>query len=99
MTYWDEADTFMGLSCHFPMKCPMCQDTMNLDNAKLFKFFLPNVKRESYAIDVVMGCPSCGMTDIFGVAISQEHYIKTFKKIKGYLKKNPDAPIMMLVEE
>jgi len=91
MQYWEETtdDSFMDLRCNFPIICPFHGEktVMKLSDSKLFKFFLQadTSRDESHAIDVVCRCPDCGYMDIYGVAVSDEHYWRIYERIKDYI--------------
>ena len=90
-TYWSETndDSFMDLQCNFDFTCPFHGEgsTMVLHDSKLFKFNLDKDKERdlSHAIDVVVRCPDCGYIDIYGVAVSDEHYGRIYERIERYI--------------
>jgi hypothetical protein len=57
---------------------------MGLIRAKPHTFLLDADEEEkrSYAIDVEMQCPWCGFWDVFGVAITKEHFFRVIEKIR-----------------
>ena len=89
MSVWEEDKlSYSGLKCNFHPHCIWCKVPMELFDIKLLRFSTddgtPN--QNSNAIDVVLYCPECGHTHIFGVAISAEHWEKMKNKILKGIK-------------
>ena len=81
-------DTYMGLVAEFIPMCPYHEEEeMKFVESKLLKFALEyEGDPDSHAVDVVVMCPECGYTDVFGVAISKEHWDKVQGKITESVK-------------
>ena len=95
MQYWDEdkdPEITMGLRCNFPITCPFHggKTIMGIHDAKVFKFFLDKeqLRPESHAIDVVMVCPECGYIEIYGVAVTDDHYWRVQKVVQNMAVQN-----------
>ena len=90
---WTEDDAencLFGLKSDHDFKCLFCGGDMIVHNAKLMEFTIPGGdEKGSKAIDVVLTCRGCGYIDIFGVAVSEEHWAKTKGKILKHLETNP----------
>ena len=91
MQYWEETndDSFMDLKCNFDFRCPFHgeESVMVIHDSKLFKFELDkdSGRDMSHAIDVVVRCPDCGYIDVYGVAVSNEHYGRIYERIERYI--------------
>ena len=83
-------DCLMGLKSDHEFSCLFCGTKMVIHNAKLMAFSLTDSEeKDSKAIDVVLTCMGCGYVDIYGVAISEEHWAKTEKKFIKHMETNP----------
>jgi len=87
----DESVT-TGLKCLFTPTCALCETSMEFANAKPQNFAINDGtgKKNAHALDVLMWCPECGCIEIFGVAVSKEHY----DFIQRRLKFLPQKPIV-----
>lgn len=93
MGHWhDDPTCLLGLHCDFHPKCKFCGTKLKLFSTNLLEFALDKSKQDekSHALDVNFMCPSCGYIDIFGVAISEEHWGKILK-ILADMTKNHEA--------
>lgn len=79
----DESVT-TGLVCLFVPKCMHCGTNMEYWSSELRKFEINDDtdKKNSHALDIVMWCPECGHINLFGVAISKEHYEFIQRRLK-----------------
>lgn len=91
MSVWEEdKSSYSGLKCNFRPHCIWCDIPMELFDIKLLHFSTADgtLDKNSNAIDVVLYCPGCGWTDVFGVAVSAEHGKKLKDKfIRGIERK------------
>jgi len=91
MSVWEEDKlSYSGLKCNFHPRCFFCDLPMELFDIKLLHFSIEDGTSDenSNAIDVVVHCPECGYTDIFGVAISAKHWEKVRNKLLKGIEKN-----------
>ena len=65
-----------GLKCLFTPQCKFCDVGMQFWSVTPQKFAINDGTKEkkSHAMDIVIWCPECGYINIFGVAVSKEHY-------------------------
>jgi len=79
----DEDATF-GLMCLFTPQCRFCDVGMEFWLATPQKFAINDGtdKKNSHAVDIMMWCPECGHINLFGVAVSKEHYEFIQRRLK-----------------
>ena len=79
--------TISGLQCLFQPKCYFDGSDMKMWLYKPARFRINDGDDEpkSHAIDFILVCPECGNKEMFGVAISKEHY----EHIQKWIKRNP----------
>ena len=79
----DESST-TGLRCLFTPQCRFCNVGMEFWNAVPQRFAINDGtgKKNAHAVDILTRCPKCGNTDLFGVAISKEHYEHIQRRLK-----------------
>jgi hypothetical protein len=65
-----------GLKCLFTPQCKFCHVGMEYWQSVPQRFSINDGTGEtnSHALDVLMWCPKCGHLNLFGVAVSKEHY-------------------------
>jgi len=85
----DDPSCFMGLKTTHQFTCLFCNADMQVHDVKLMEFSLRGDERkDSHAIDVVLWCSRCGYIDIYGVAVSEEHWARAKSKILELMEKN-----------
>ena len=91
MTYWKEGDfdSRMGITGTFRNECSFHPGVgMIVKHCNVQAFSLRQDDNwDSRAVDVVFTCPECGYIDVFGVAISLEHYDKIQARLEEDSKK------------
>jgi len=100
MGCWQEDPTAkFGLRCTFHPKCPFCKTPLRVLTTNLLDFKLDEEQEiNSHALDVDFMCPACGYLDIFGVAISEEHWGRILKLLADLMEKE-EAVYLGDVEE
>jgi len=53
---------------------------------KPLRFYLPDGK-PGHAVDIWYWCPKCGMTQVYGVAISPKHFWRICEKTSNFFAK------------
>ena len=77
MSVWKETcGSISGLECSFTPACPYCKRGMEGYLLKMLNFGINDGtdSKNSYAIDVEVICPECGLWEPFGVAVSKGHW-------------------------
>ena len=79
-----DEDVTTGLQCLFTPKCIHCDVAMEFWSAKMAKFAINDGtdEKNSHACDILMWCPQCGYINLFGVAVSKEHYEFVQRRLK-----------------
>ena len=98
MAVWTETtETYSGLEGNFTPTClfhPEVPTVMELFDIKHLNFKLHPDKEDepwSFATDVVLHCPYCGMEEMYGVAMSKEHHNRMWKKNEWIMFSNTVA--------
>jgi len=81
MSVWEICeDSLLGLQCSGTPHCDICDVPLEMLCAKPHTFLLSD-KTRAFAMDIEMKCPICGRWEVFGVAISKDHYLGIIEKI------------------
>ena len=89
----DESST-TGLRCLFTPQCRFCNVGMEFWNAIPRNFAINDGtgKKNAHAVDILTWCPECGSIDLFGVAVSKEHYEFIQRRLRFLPKKYIPMP-------
>ena len=82
---WENDEKYVfGFRCLYTPKCKLCDSDLILWSASPQKFSINdgNDEKNSHSLDVVLWCPECGFTNLFGLAFSEEHYELVGNRIK-----------------
>ena len=73
-----------GLKCLFTPQCAFCDIGMQFWSVTPQKFSINDGTKEkkSHAMDIVLWCPECGHINLFGVAVSGDHYEYIQRRLK-----------------
>ena len=84
-----DEDVTTGLKCLFTPQCRFCNTGMEFWEAVPQNFEINDGtgEKNSHALDVTTWCPKCGHMNLFGVAVSKEHYEFIQRRINFLPKK------------
>ena len=74
---WENDEKYVfGFRCSYTPKCKLCDSDLILWSASSQNFSINdgNDEKNSHSLDVVLWCPECGFTNLFGLAVSKEKY-------------------------
>ena len=82
---WEEDEKyFLGFKSLFTPKCMICGTNMTLWKVYAQNFAINDGtdEKNSHALDIVLWCPECALTNIFGLAFSKEQYELIAERLK-----------------